>query len=720
MVMEETGTGKRMFERLTEIHRAVAASLGFEEVLRLIVSHAAELVEADAVLLLLSDAQGHLRVRASRGLPEEATRDLSLPREEAIVDRLRGLLALSRADVLTAVPIVVDPSLHGMLVAAVRAPGGSPGGEREAELLEALANTAAVALVHTQIYEKMRSARFEAERRAAALMRLQEASADLLLLEGEVPSHDRLIEILCNVTGAPRGVAWLLDESEPAAPVLVSRGTYSFRRTPRNDTDRRMQELMLRVALSSPHPVARAARTKKLVALPDTAIEEASSEVSGLWHRTGILSVLAVPLRARGRVLGVVALCWHEVGRCCDEATIHTAEVIANQLAAVLDTAVLVEDLSRASRLKDEFLATLSHELRNPLNVIVGYAEILSRNPDAQRLPLARQAAEVIRRNALTQAQLVSDLLDLSRLQTGKLTIHRQPVALVPLLTDAAEGVRGDADAKGIRLEVEIPEEPLPIEADAVRVRQIIWNLLHNAVKFTPEGGKVTIRLDREGGEARLMVKDTGQGMDAAFLPDVFEMFRQAEAGLSRRHGGLGIGLALVRQLVELHGGRVRAESEGTGKGSCFTVWLPILSSEGGRVTGARPVAGALAGVRVLVVDDSEDTAAMLFHLLKSAGAEVETASSGPEALRRTESEAFDVILSDLSMPGMDGYELLRELRSRPKTAGVPVLAVTGFGQTEDVERTRAAGFSAHLAKPVLLARLVEAAREAIEQPSAR
>ncbi|HSF41629.1 MAG TPA: ATP-binding protein, partial [Thermoanaerobaculia bacterium] len=288
------------------------------------------------------------------------------------------------------------------------------------------------------------------------------------------------------------------------------------------------------------------------------------------------------------------------------------------------------------------------------------------------------------------------------------------------LLTDSVEGVRGDADAKGIRLEVETSDGPLPIEADAVRVRQILWNLLHNAVKFTSEGGKVTVRLDKDGPEARLTVEDTGQGMEAAFLPDVFEMFRQAEAGLSRRHGGLGIGLSLVRQLVELHGGRVRAESEGAGKGSRFTVWLPILPSQEDRITGARPVAGALTGVRVLVVDDSEDTVSMLSHLLKSAGAVVHAVSSGAEALHRTEREGFDVILSDLSMPGMDGFELLRELKSRPKTAGVPVLAVTGFGQTEDVERTRAAGFFAHLAKPVQLARLVEAAREAIEQPSAR
>jgi signal transduction histidine kinase len=560
-------------------------------------------------------------------------------------------------------------------------------------------------------YERMRSARADAEKRAAALIRLQEASAGLLLLGDGTLRHDRLIEILCHVTGAPRGAFWGLDEPRPGVRILISRGTYGFRRIPRNETDRRMAEIMERIDLDSDHPVARAARSMALVAVPDTRADALWREISGIWNRTGIRSMLAVPLRARGRLLGIVGLSWHEVERCSDEETIKTAEVIANQVAAVLDTAALVDELSRANRLKDEFLATLSHELRNPLNVIVGYAEVLTRSPEAQRVPVVRQAADAIRRNALAQAQLVSDLLDLSRLQTGKLAIHRQSVALVPLLADAVEAVRADAEAKGVALEVKPAEESLLVEADAVRVRQILWNLLHNAVKFTPGGGRVVVRLHQEGERARLEVEDTGLGLDPDFLPDLFEMFRQAEAGSSRRYGGLGIGLALVRQLVELHGGEVRAESEGLGRGARFTVWLPLRRFSGEAAAAPPGEAGSLAGVRVLVVDDSEDTVWMLTRLLETEGAEIAAATSGPEALRLAGEADFDLVLSDLSMPGMDGYDLLRELRLRPRTAEVPVLALTGFGQAEDAERTRTAGFSAHLSKPVELQKLLEAVR---------
>jgi signal transduction histidine kinase/ActR/RegA family two-component response regulator len=558
-----------------------------------------------------------------------------------------------------------------------------------------------------------RQARLAAERRNEALVRLQEASAGLLSLDGEAPSHDRLIEILCEVTGAPRGIYWLLDEAGDP-PALIARGTHGVRRTPRNDLDRRVQELLLRVELDSHHPVARAARTLRPVALADMRMDS-WSEFADLWSRTGGRSLLAVPLRARGRLLGVVALSWQEPGRGADEATLWTAEVIANQIAAALDTAGLVEELSRANRLKDEFLATLSHELRNPLNVIVGYAEVLSRDAEAQKLPQVRKAVEAIRRNALTQARLVSDLLDLSRLQTGKLALHRQPIQLVPLLTDAVEAVRDETDLKRIELQVEMTQEPLLVEADPVRVQQIVWNLLHNAVKFTPQGGRVIFRLQREGTEARLVVEDTGQGVDPAFLPGLFEMFRQADVRTGRRHGGLGIGLALVRQLAELHGGRVRAESEGLGRGARFTVWLPLLTT---RPTvppvPVRRQAGALVGVRVLVVDDSADTTAMLRQLLEREGAEVAAATNGPEALRLVQERSFDVVVSDLSMPGMDGFTLLRELRLRPRTAAVPAIAVTGFGQEEDVARTRAAGFFAHLAKPVQIAQLIEAIRSAL------
>src|ERR671914_3156988 len=349
-----------------------------------------------------------------------------------------------------------------------------------------------------------RLALLESERRNEALVRLQEASAGLLGLEGEAPSHDRLIEILCHVTGAPRGVYWLLDATPPGFPALVAQGMYGVRRVPRNEVDRRMQELLLRVDLASDHPVARAGRRMVPVALPDTRTDRSWTELSTLWDRTGIRSLLAVPLRARGRLLGVVALHWREEGRCADESIVRTAEVIANQVASALDTAALVEELSRANRLKDEFLATLSHELRHPLGVILNYAEILAGDPEAQRLPVARKAAEAIRRNVRTQERLVADLLDLSRLQTGKLALHRQPVQLAPLLAEVTEAVRAETDPKRIELRLESTEEPLAVEADPMRLQQVLWNLLQNAAKFTPEGGRVTVRLQRAGGEARL------------------------------------------------------------------------------------------------------------------------------------------------------------------------------------------------------------------------
>lgn len=580
--MESKRLGRmELSERLAEIHRAVARSPRFDAVLQLIVAHAAELVEADLALLLLSDGEGLLRVRAARGAGKTAVWEITIPREDALGDRLREILGLAAEDALLTSPIVVDPSVHGMLLAILRSPRRPL--ERDGELLEALADAAAIALVNVHLHERMRVARLEAERRAAALMRLQEASIALLRMGGEPPSHDALIEILCQVTGSPRGVYWLLDASGATGPALFSLGTYGVRRTPRNENDQKLQDLLLRVDLGSDHPVARAARSMAPVALPDTRTDRSWEDFSAVWGRTGIRSILSLPLRARGRLLGVVALFWQEAGRCIDSSVAETAEVTANQIASILDTAELMEELSRANRLKDEFLAMLSHELRNPLNAIASYASLLENAPEARQSTVVRKAATAIRRNADTQARLVSDLLDLSRLRTGKLAIHRQPVLLGPLVAEAAEALRAEAELKTVALEIEAVSEPIVAEADPVRVQQIVWNLVQNAVKFTPQGGRVAVRLEREGEAARLDVEDSGQGVAPEFLPRLFEMFSQEEAAEGPR-GGLGIGLALVRQLAELHGGRVRAESQGPGRGACFTVWLPL----GGSLSPAR------------------------------------------------------------------------------------------------------------------------------------
>ncbi len=370
-------------------------------------------------------------------------------------------------------------------------------------------------------------------------------------------------------------------------------------------------------------------------------------------------------------------------------------------------------EAEQANSLKDEFLATLSHELRNPLNVVVGYAEILRRSDESQSHEFVVKAAETIRRNALAQAQLVSDLLDLSRLQMGKLSINRQPLSLSTIIHDAIETVKKEAADRRISLEVELQHEIMVVEGDPIRLGQIAWNLLNNAVKFTPPEGKVRIALSAEGEEANLVIEDTGQGISAEFLPHVFEMFRQADASSARRQGGMGIGLALVRQLVALHGGGVKAESEGKGKGARFIVRLPLYTpGVSGLETQKTGATGALRGQFILVVDDSPETTEMLGKLLELEGAFVELARSGAEALEIAGRKKFDLVISDISMPEMDGYQLLRQLRALPEMSDVPVVALTGYGRNADVTRAQEEGFADHLTKPVDIDQLLRIVRK--------
>jgi PAS domain S-box-containing protein len=369
-------------------------------------------------------------------------------------------------------------------------------------------------------------------------------------------------------------------------------------------------------------------------------------------------------------------------------------------------------EAENANRLKDEFLATLSHELRNPLNVVIGYAEILRRSHESQKHEFVIKAAETIRRNALAQAQLVADLLDLSRLQMGKLSLNRQPVSLSTIISDSIDTVRSEVTAKKITLELDLDPEIVVVEGDPIRLGQIAWNLLNNAIKFTAPGGKVKALLSQDGDEARLVVEDNGQGISSEFLPHVFEIFRQADASTARRQGGMGIGLALVKQLAELHGGHVSAESNGLGSGARFTVRIPLykpgVAPLGLERSGAT---GALKRKFILVVDDSSETTEMLGKLLELEGAFVESARSGAEALEIAGRKNFDLIISDISMPEMDGYQLLRSLRQLPEMANVPAVALTGYGRGADIDRTREEGFAEHLTKPLDLDRLLQIVR---------
>lgn len=360
-------------------------------------------------------------------------------------------------------------------------------------------------------------------------------------------------------------------------------------------------------------------------------------------------------------------------------------------------------EAEKANALKDEFLATLSHELRNPLNVITGYAEVLLRSKEVKDSEFLQRAARVLKQNALAQSQLIGDLLDLSRLHMGKLALNREPTLFATVINDAIETVRADAAAKNIKIELQGTEEVLFVEGDALRLRQVAWNLLNNAVKFTPQGGRVEITLTREGKFAVLVVKDDGEGIDPAFLPRVFEMFRQADASSDRKHSGMGIGLALVRQLVGLHGGAVTAKSAGVGKGAEFTIKIPLSEETKPRPKTTRPIGikRSLNHLRLLIVDDSEETTAMLKNLLEGEGATVISATSGAEALKIAEEKGFDVIVTDISMPLMDGFEFIRRLRRISSQKDVPVMALTGLGRTEDMQRAEEAGFVSHITKPL-------------------
>jgi hypothetical protein len=397
---------------------------------------------------------------------------------------------------------------------------------------------------------------------------------------------------------------------------------------------------------------------------------------------------------------------------------------IASDMTTVKDAearreAALVE-AERAGRMKDEFLATLSHELRTPLNAILGWAQILRGNPgDAADVA---EGVEIIERNARAQTQIIEDLLDMSRIVSGKIRLDVRPLDLAGVVRAAVETVRPAADAKGVRLDV-VPD-PLvgPVTGDPNRLQQVFWNLLTNAVKFTPRGGRVRVAIDRVDAHVEVSVNDTGEGIPPDFLPYVFDRFRQADATTTRRHGGLGLGLAIVRQLAEVHGGSVRVTSGGAGRGSTFTVALPLTPTAAGPDaasqppdpgTGRAPLPGAscasVAGVRVLVVDDEPDARGLVKRLLEDCGAVVTTAGSAQEAFERVRAERPDVLVSDIGMPGEDGYALIRRVRALGAAQGgeVPAVALTAYARAEDRMKAVLAGFQHHVVKPVEPAELI-------------
>ncbi|CAB3783107.1 ATP-binding response regulator [Pararobbsia alpina] len=360
-------------------------------------------------------------------------------------------------------------------------------------------------------------------------------------------------------------------------------------------------------------------------------------------------------------------------------------------------------EAERAARVKDEFVATLSHELRTPLNAIVGWAQFLLR--DASDPERVRKGLEVIDRNARLQAQMVDDLLDLSRIISGKLRLDIQQVNLHQVIDDVISSLQPAADAKEIVVTTELGETGM-IQGDPSRLQQVMWNLLSNAIKFTDRQGSVTVKLFEHQGSVEIAVKDTGLGISPEFMPHVFERFRQADASTTRQFGGLGLGLSIAKQLTELHGGLISVDSEGQGRGATFHVVLPVARSARAVVPAADPEPddpSKLAGLRILVIEDEDDARDLTRQILEASGAQVWVASNTFEALTAFDRERPDVIVSDLDMPGQDGYELIRQVRIRDAVLGglTPAAALSAQARSEDRKRALMAGFQSHLAKPV-------------------
>jgi signal transduction histidine kinase len=390
----------------------------------------------------------------------------------------------------------------------------------------------------------------------------------------------------------------------------------------------------------------------------------------------------------------------------------RTRDVLRGALSSqTRDLATLADELAAANRAKDEFLAVLSHELRTPLAPIL-ISSFLLREGRLDAAGSAR-AVHAIERNAKLQARIVDDLLDVSRAITGKLRVNARPIVLEPVIEAAIESVAAAAEAKGITVDAGLGPEVGVVSGDPERLQQVVWNLLSNAIKFTPRGGRVEVRLARVGEHVELTVSDNGAGFEADLLPRLFERFWQADSSTTRAHGGLGLGLAVVRHLVELHGGTVRAESAGEARGASFSVTLPLLApgeshppASEGAASGPSP---QLHGLKVLLVDDDRDTCDVVGAVLQDAGAEVRTCLSASQALLALDRWLPDILVSDIAMPGEDGYSLIRKIRARRTEEGgsVPAVALSAYGRQDDRMKALSAGFQVHLGKPIEPNRLV-------------
>jgi PAS domain S-box-containing protein len=583
--------------------------------------------------------------------------------------------------------------------------------ETDVVVATALANLAASAVRTAELYDEQHRMRREAEAAERRASFLAEATT---LLSSSL-DYEKTLEAVA-LSAVPQVADWcgvdIVGEGGEVRRLAVAHVDPAKVEWARSLSERYPYEP------DAPHgvpAVLRTGRAELYEDIPDELLVAAAKDEEHLriLRELGFSAVMIVPLAAHGQTFGAITFVTAESGRRYGAEDLAFAEDLARRASLAVENARLYTQAQEANRIKDEFLATLSHELRTPLTAILGWASMLRTGRFDEAA--TRRAIETIERNARAQKQIVEDVLDVSRIITGKLRLDLRPVELRLLLQDAVETIRPAVEAKGVSLSTRLAPEVGVVSGDPDRLQQVMWNLLSNAVKFNTPGGRVDVELRREGSQAVIRVSDTGQGIRADFLPHVFDRFRQQDMGTTRHHGGLGLGLAIVRHLVELHGGEVSAESAGQGLGSSFILRLPLKTapqagaraesapSAGIEPDGANKAPALLEGTRVLLVEDEEDARVMLKAILEAGGAKVTAVSSAAEAWEVLESAGSDVLVSDIGMPGEDGYSLIGRVRERDAARGVrtPAVALTAYARDEDRTRSLAAGFQAHVAKPV-------------------
>jgi PAS domain S-box-containing protein len=588
----------------------------------------------------------------------------------------------------------------------------------EVQTAQALANLAAAAMTTAELYDEQRRQRETAEaasRQAAFVAEVGAVLSQSLKYENTLAAVARLavpeiadwcaVDIVTDDGQLERLAVAHVD------PAKVEYARLLQQRYP-SDPERR----------GGVHEVIRTGKPAMMTTIPPGLLTSAARDEDHLriLNELALTSYVCVPLLSGGRAFGAITFVSAESGRQYTEQDLVFAQDLAGRASMAIENAHAYQRAHEANRVKDEFLATLSHELRTPLNAILGYAQMLGM--DVLDETRRARAIDVLTRNAESLKTIIEDVLDVSRIMAGKLRLNVQPVDLANILANALGTVQPAADAKGVRLEPIVETAVPPVSGDPDRLQQIVWNLLSNAVKFTPRGGRVQLRLQRVNSHVEIVVSDTGDGIERSFLPHLFERFRQAEGHFARERGGLGLGLSIVRELVQLHGGTVVASSDGPGTGSTFWVKLPLMivhpdpARDEPRVhprteqyiPSVQPVT-RLDGIRVLAVDDEEDALGLLRVILESAGAQVTTVGSGAGALEELRTGRHDALVADIGMPQMDGLELLRTIRQTlpAPTNAIPAAALTAYARSEDRVQALKSGFQMHLAKPVSPAELV-------------